>query len=798
MQMRELRQALRIFHREPAFAATAVVTLALGIGANTALFAIVEATLLRPLPFERADQLVVLRHRDLQTGLTKPDIALGDFVDLRARQRSLESLAGFGGYQSTFFGGNQAVRVQGAGVTPDALRALRLQPALGRLLQDGDAREGAAPVAVVSHEFWRTQLASDPQAIGRSIQLGPTRTMVVGVLPAGFRFPGTLTTDLIVPQVLPSATPAQRKSGWVLGIGRLRPGQTLERAAAEMATLSRQFEMEFPEQNKGTRYEALALRESLVGDTRRPLLLLLGAVGFVLLMACANVGNLMLARALGRQRELAVRLALGASPRRLALHVLAEALCLAVAGGALAVVIAWNAAPILAALVPNASIVPGLETAGINLRVLLFALGTSVLATMIFGGVACLGLMRRDTGALRERQGTLTPRATFAASGLVATQVALAVVLLAGAGLTLQSFSNLLAVNPGFTSAGVLTLQLSLPEGRYDADGARRAFYGRAFEAIEALPEIDTVGAAMVTPLTGNNWSAPLQRVDRPLAAGQRPPEVGWQMASRGYFRALTIPLKKGRLFEPRDATGPAVVIISEAAADRHFPGEQALGHRVSLGDMEAEIVGVVGDIRRASLTDEPRADLYFPFERVLSPTTTLFIKASGDPTAIIPSVRAAVRRLEPHAVIDETRTLAAIAEESAAVARLATRLLGSFAAIALLLAGLGVYGVMAYRVRRRTRELGTRLALGATPGGIVWLVLRQAGSIVAIGLAAGAVAAVAFARTLSSVLFDITPWDPGVLASAAALLASVSLLASYLPARRASRVNPVTVLSGE
>ena len=239
-------------------------------------------------------------------------------------------------------------------------------------------------------------------------------------------------------------------------------------------------------------------------------------------------------------------------------------------------------------------------------------------------------------------------------------------------------------------------------------------------------------------------------------------------------------------------------MIISQAAADHHFPGEQALGHRVSLGDMEAEIVGVVGDIRRASLTDEPRADLYFPFERVMSPQTTLFIKASGEPTAIIPSVRAAVRRLEPQAIIDETRTLAAIAEESAAVTRLATRLLGGFAAIALLLAGLGVYGVMAYRVRRRTRELGTRLALGSTPGGIVWLVLRQAGIVVAIGLAAGAVAAVAFARTLSSVLFNITPWDPGVLASAAALLAAVSLLASYLPARRASRVDPVTVLSLE
>jgi putative ABC transport system permease protein len=622
--------------------------------------------------------------------------------------------------------------------------------------------------------------------------------MVVGVLPAGFRFPGMPATDLIVPQPMPGGVPAQRKSGWIYGIGRLRAGQAVEQAAAEMTTLSRQFEAEFPDQNSGTLYEVLSLRELLVGDTRKPLLLLLGAVGFVLLMACANVGNLMLARALGRQRELAVRLALGASPRRLAAQVLMEAFCLAAAGGALALVIAWNAAPLLAALVPNASAVPGLETAGVNGNVLLFALGSSVVATLVFGGVACLGVMRRDTGALGERQGTLTPRATFAASGLVATQVALAVVLLAGAGLTLRSFSNLLAVNPGFTPAGVLTLQLSLPQGRYDADDARRAFYSRAFEAIEALADVETVGAAMVTPLTGNNWSAPLQRVDRPLPAGQRPPEVGWQMASRGYFSALQIPLRAGRLFEARDATGPAVVIISEAAATRHFPGEQPLGHRISLGDMEAEIVGVVGNIRRASLTDDPRADLYFPFERVMPPTTTLFLRASGDPTATLPSVRTAIRQIEPHAVLDETRTLAAIAEDSAAVTRLATRLLGGFALLALLLAAVGVYGVMAYRVRRRTRELGTRLALGATPGGIVWLVLRQAGSVVGIGLGVGAVAAVAFGRTLSSVLFNVVPWDPGVLASTAAILAAASLLASYLPARRASRVNPATVLTAE
>jgi len=309
---------------------------------------------------------------------------------------------------------------------------------------------------------------------------------------------------------------------------------------------------------------------------------------------------------------------------------------------------------------------------------------------------------------------------------------------------------------------------------------------------------VESVGADMVTPLTGNNWSVPLNRVDRPVAAGQRPPEVGWQMASAGYFRALRIPLKSGRIFEQRDGTGPAVVIVSEAVATRFFPGESPVGHRLNLGDMEAEIVGVVGNIRRASLTDEPRADLYFPFERIMIPQSTLFIRTTHDPVAALPALRAAVRRIEPNAVLYETRTMANIAEESAAVTRLAMRLLAGFAAIAFTLAAIGVYGMMSYRVRRRRRELGVRLALGATPGAVSRMVLWQAVTTAAIGLVLGTAATMVAGRTLSSVLFGVTASDPGTLATAAALLAAATVVASYLPARRAARVDPVSVLSAE
>ena len=799
MLTHDVRQALRLFRREPAFAAAAVVTLALGIGANTALFAVVEAVLLRPLPFEQADQLVVLRHRDVRTGFTKPDIAIGDFVDLRSRQRSLESLAGFSGFQSTFYSEREPLRIEGAVATPDALEALRVQPALGRLLNEEDTREGAAAVVVVSQDFWRTQLGSDPQALTRSIQLGATRRTVVGVLPSDFRFPAMPKTDVVVAQALPAAAPAQRRSGWIYGIGRLRHGQTLAGAEAELAAISGQLENEFPQQNQGSRYEAVGLRNALVGDMRRPLLLLLAAVGFVLLIACANVGNLLLARALGRQQEQQLRLALGASRRRLVSQVLAEGCALALAGGVVGAVVAWRAAPLLAASIPNEASVPGLQQVGVNAGVLLFALVAAMVSALLFSALACVGLWRANTGALASgRRGTATPGAKLAASGLVAAEIALAVVLLVGAGLTLRSFANLLAVDPGFTSSGVVTVQFALPIGRYDKDEARRAFYARAFDDIKALPDVEIVGAAMVTPLTGNNWTAPLQRVEHPVPPGQRPPEVGWQLASEGYFRALRIPLRTGRLFAARDATGPPVVIISEAVAVRFFAGEDPIGHRISLGDMTAEIVGVVGNIRRASLTDEPRADLYFPFERVMSPSTTLFIRAIGDPTAVLPAVRAAVHRLEPHAVLYEIRTLSHIAEESAAAIGLAMRLLLCFASIALLLAAVGVYGMMAYRVRRRMRELATRLALGASPGDIIWLVMRQAGTIMAVGLAVGLTAAVVLARTLSSLLFDVPPWDPAALASAIALLATATLAASYLPARRAARVDPVSILAAE
>ena len=477
---------------------------------------------------------------------------------------------------------------------------------------------------------------------------------------------------MLVPQRVPATAPAERKSGWIYGVARLRPGVTFDRAAAELTTLSQQFEKEFPQQNQGSLYYAQSMRDALVGDTKQPLLLLVAAVGFVLLIACANVGNLLLARSLARQQELAMRLALGASRGRLVMQILVEGLVLAVAGGIVGVLVAWRAAPALASMIPQATPIPGLDQVGLNAPVVLFSLAASLASALIFSGVACIGLTRDGArGALAgARRVSMTLGARRAASSLVAAEIALAVVLLIAAGLTLRSFANLIAVDPGFTADGVLTVQIGLPPGRYAEQPARSAFYARAFDALESIDGVQSAGAAVVTPLTGNNWTAPLVRPEHPIPDGQRPPEVGWQSASSGYFRSLRIPLREGRLFDARDTLqSPPVVIVSDSIAERFFPGENPVGKRIRLGDGTAEIVGRVGDIRRASLSDAPRADLYFPFERQNGNSATLFVRTTGDPLTALPAIRTKIRELEPGAVLYETRTLANIAAASAAVA---------------------------------------------------------------------------------------------------------------------------------
>ena len=799
MLIQDVRHALRLLVREPGFTTTAVLTLALGVGANVAVFTVVNAALLRPLPYPDADNLVLVQHRDTRTGITKAFIAIGDFVDLRARQRSFESLAAYGTGRQTVFGEGDPFDVAVLQATPDLLEMLRTRPALGRALTADDAKEGAAPVMMLGHELWQQQFKADPAMVGRAIRVGAIARQIVGIAAPGFRFPAGARTEIIVPMRVPAQAPAERKSGWVFGVARLGQGTPLAAALADLTTISKQMEQEFPAANQGSAYFAQTLRDSTVGETRSALLLLLAAVSLVLLIACVNVANLLVARAVGRRQEMAVRVALGASRGRLLAQSLAESLVLASIAGAAAILIAQWVTPALLALVPVSANLPELSAIGVDRTVLGFTVALTLLTALVFGLISAFGVrVDRAVGLTNPGRVTASAGARRASAVLVVVETALAIVLLTGAGLVLRSFARLLAVDPGFRTEGVLTLEMALPADRYRDAGARATFYDRAFGDLRALKGVEAVGAAAVTPLTGNNWTVPFDRADRPAPAGQRPPDVGWQAATAGYFTALRIPLRAGRLFGANDRPGgPTVVIISEAIQERFFPGENPIGRRIRGGGPQgAEIVGVVGNIRRASLTDTPRADLYFPGEQGPPTATSLFIRTSGDPLDAVAAVRSTLRNVEPQIALRQIQTLDAIARESVQLTRLALWMLGIFAASALELASVGIYGVMSYSVKQRTREIGTRLALGATSRNILWLVMRDGVLVAGLGAAIGLAAGVAAARSLSTFLFVTSPSDPLTLAASTFVLLTVALLACYIPARRATRLDPVKTLA--
>jgi putative ABC transport system permease protein len=762
-----LRHALRLLLRERGFTTAAVVTLALGVGASAAVFAVVEAVLLRPLPYRDAEALVILNHRDQRTGITKEFIAIGDYVDLAAQQSAFETIGGYGGRRTTVYNMGEPFRAAALLATSSTMDALSVRPVIGRALQPDDSRPGANKVAILGHDLWRMRFGSDAHVVGRGIRLDADDYQIVGVAPPGFHFPPDAPTELILPLTMPLQAPAGRKNGWTFSVARLKAGVGLDAA--------------------------------LVGNTKPALVLLLSAVGVVLLIACANVANLLLARSLSRKREMAVRLALGADRGQLAIQLMAESLVLALAAGAVGIMMAYWGAQGLVAMIPRSVTVPGLADVRLNGAVLAFTLAISVATALVFGLISAV-TVRAESGAgalVAPGRVTTGRSARRTASTLVLAEVALAIMLLVGAGLVLRSFSKLASVDPGFRVENVMTVTVAIAADRYRDAASSQTFYNRAFPAIRAIPGVQAAGVAQVVPLTGNNWTVPFERSDQPVGAGQRPPDVGWQWASSGYFAALQIPLLSGRLFADRDAPGtPTVVIVSRAIEQRFFPGESAVGRTLKIDDRRAEIIGVVGDIRRAALSDEPRADLYFAAEQLPDNMATWFVRTAGDPARALPGIQAAVRAIEPSAVFIGPRTLAEIAGESMQIIQLALWLFGVFAAIAVALAAVGIYGVMSYVIRQRTREIGTRVALGATRGDILWLVMRQGAVIAAAGTAIGLAAGVAAARFLGTLLYGTSIADPMTLAGASATLVVTIMLACYVPARRASLIDPARTLA--
>ncbi|MEO8450117.1 MAG: ABC transporter permease [Gemmatimonadota bacterium] len=801
MFLYDLKHAVRRLVREPGFTFAAVLTLALGVGANVAVFAVVEAVLLRPLPYVAADRLVVLNHRDQRTGLTKPDIAIGDYIDMAARQTTFEAFGGYGSTQATIYGPAEPYRVAMLVATSGALDALGMRPLLGRGVRPEDSHQGAAPVLVLGYDLWQRRFGGDSSVVGQSIKIDNERRQVVGVAPRGFVFPPNAGTDVIASMTVPSEAPSQRKLFWTLAVGKVKQGRSVADAAADLATMSRRMETDHPASNQSSRYFAVPLRDALVGNTKQALVLLLAAVGVVLLIACANVANLLLARSLARRREMAVRIAVGAGRGRLAAQLLTESSVLAVVAGLVGILIAHWGTRGLVALVPQSVTVPGLADVRLSGAVLGFSLGLTMLTALGFGIMAALTVRLETVGNTLVGAGrtSISGRARRAMGGLVVAEIAFAVVLLIGAGLILRTFAGLVAVDPGFQSENVLTTELTIPFDRYATNEAREGFYASAFAALRAIPQVKEVGAAVIVPLTGNNWSVPFERTDQPVAAGERPPDVGWQVASGGFFKALGIPLVAGRLFGERDRQGGApAVIVSDALEKRFFGTESAVGHQIKLGKDRAEIVGVVGSIRRASLSDEPRADLYFPFESSPSPQITLFIKTAVDPALETTAVQQAIRRIEPNALFAATRSMADVADESVKVTKLVLWLLGIFAVTALVLAAVGIYGIMAYVVRQQTKEIGTRIALGALRSDILRLVLKDGARIAVAGATLGVVVGLAAARSLGSILYGVSASDPVILVAAALVLISVTMVACWVPARRAASVDPVKTLNDQ
>jgi putative ABC transport system permease protein len=815
-----LRSIFRGFRRRPGFVGLTVLTLGLGIGANAAIFSVVNAVLIRPLPYVEPDRIVAVWHT--APGIQMPQFEQSDatYVLYRKYNRVLEDLAIYWDGAVTLTGGQEPARLRASGATASMFHVLRVPPAVGRTLQEGDEKPGAEPVVVLSHALWRQRFGGARGVIGRLLPIDGVPRRVVGVMPAAFHFPEP-ETELWIPMTI---DPANLQAGNFNydAIGRLRPGVTPERAARELSNLVLRIPEEIPGSQisagmiQSARLAVLVhpLRDDVVGDVQRILWVLLGSVGVILIIACANVANLFLVRAEGRQREVAVRTALGGTRRDIARLFLSESVVLALLGGALGLALAAAGVRLLVALRPEG--IPRLDEIGVDGAVLAFTVGLSILSGLLFGLFAVLRYGGPElVAALKEggRGGTVGRERHRARNALVVVQVALALVLLVCAGLMTKSFWRLRNVNPGIDPRGVLTIGLSLPETEYRDAPARALFVRSLVEKVRALPGVTAAGTINMLPLSGGGSTSGYSFADLPLPPDAVPPILGTRYASPEYFQALGIPLLEGRLFQPLDpARRSDDVIVSQALARRFWPGKSALGKRLVQGLKNTQswhtIVGVVGSVREDGLEKDPKESVYYPMLRTLdsddvpadgAPSDfTLVVRGRVDPSALAAPVRGAIRALDPNLPVARVRSMQEVVSRSMARTSFTMLLLAIAAAVALLLGSIGIYGVIAYIVSQRTREIGVRMALGARREDVSRMVLRQGLFLSIAGVVCGLAAALGATRLLRALLFEVSPLDPTIFAAVPLLLAAVALLASWLPARRAASIEPLEAIRYE
>lgn len=799
--------AVRQMTRNVGFTLVTVVTLALGIGATTAIFSVVDGILFRPLPFPEPEELVAVWADFTRLGGPADEWTnFDDFWDLEERARSFEALAAWDGGPLTLTGMGEPEQVGVGTVThgmfPDVLG---IEPALGRGFRAEEDVPGAPGVVLLSDGFWRRALGADAGVIGTALTLNDEPYTIIGVLPADFEPPFNQNAELWSPMRQSRAENFCGRGGACLHVvGRLADDATLEGAQAEASDIARRLEQEYPEANTNVGATVRSLQDDMVADARTGLLVLMGAVGFVLLIACVNVANLLLARGTVRGAELSVRSALGAGRRRLVAQLLTESALMALVGGALGLALAYLGTDLLVSIAPAGT--PRIEGVGVDGRVLGFALAATALAGILFGLVPALRNARADLqSGLRQggRGGGGSLGGMRARGALVSGQVALALVLLVGAGLLMRSFQNLRNEDLGFRPQGVVALQLGLPSSRYPDADARRSFLDRVEARLGALPGVSGVGTTSWLPLTGFGSDVSFNIEGRPLPPNGQSQAVWFRRVTPGYAEAMGMRLVSGRwITAADDENAPRVVIINDGMARRFFPDGNALGQRINMGNPEnpvwREIVGVVAEARYFSIRDDSRDALYLPHDQ--APTSSVFVvlRSTRDVSALAGEIRTTVAGLDPSLAVAQIRPMESIVADALGPERFVTLLLGLFAGVALVLAVVGLYGVVSYGVSQRLREMGVRLALGAESGDIRGLVLGQSFKMVGLGLVLGVAGGVAVTRLMENLLFGVSATDPWTYTTVALVLAGVATLASALPARRAARVDPIDVLRAQ
>jgi putative ABC transport system permease protein len=818
--VQDVRYGARMLFKTPALTAIVILALALGIGANTAIFSVLNAVVLQPLPFDHPDELLFLNERS--PVLDEMSISYPNFTDWRNQNHVFEKIGVFNRNSYTLTGYGEAERILTAQCSADLFSVLRANALVGRVFTNDEDQPGGAPVVVLSYPLWQRRFGGETSILNQTLTLNGKGYTVIGVMPVDFAFPTRV--EMWVPVGQLSGDPNWQQRGnhpGLYSVARLKPGTTQAQAQADMNILAANLQKQYPDSNTNNGVRIRTLMEILVGNTVRDTLwILFGAVAFVLLIACANIANLLLARATGRRKEMAIRAAMGAGRWRIARQLLTESLLLSLIGGALGLLVARLTIRWILYVSPTA--IPRAREISVDWRVLAFTLGVSVLTGILFGLVPALQAGQTDVHETLKESGRGTSARHWLRSSLVIVEVATTMVLLIGAGLMIRSMYRLQNVDPGFSYEHLTSFTVNLPQKKYSTPEQQSAFFDSLLQNLRTMPGVQSVAAASGLPLGNNGWQTSFVVDGRPKPPQGQTPLMEACTVTPDYFKAMNIPLLRGRYFTEQDdrsflagrdlstmnegqrlVSGSNVVIIDDLFAKQHWPDENPVGKRIRFGngaDAPAlEVVGVVGRVKMESLSDDSnRVQGYFAFNQVPFTGMTIIVKGNGDPNQLVAAARQQVKTLDPDQPIYNIRTMDEIRGESIAPQRLNLLLMSIFAAIAFVLAVVGIYGVMSYAVTQRTHEIGIRMAIGAQPRDVFRMILGQGMFLTVIGMVAGLAGAFALTRLMATMLFSVKPTDPITFGAVAVLLASVALLACYIPGRRATKVDPVNSLRYE